>query len=282
MLKNQRAMLWLILIIAGLVLLQVSKGKRAQLNRDEEQVLKRGMPMLPSSSPFPGLPGLPRAGVKPSPAALPKSSLSESVSGWARFKEKYGEHLVARFSSEHFVTSIQGEVGRGVPVGLEFDSTNESQLKERASEILHSLSQLIGERKEWPIEFIEVRGGPSSGQVFFRETYDGLVVKPLGMIKVDFGPKGELLGFYSDYDSQVQAVVPAVLSEGEVQDLARKALGLKGRMEAGLSAMRPGERIVWVSAGKARVAYEFFVEGRNIVVDAQTGRTILFRDRRHY
>jgi hypothetical protein len=211
-----------------------------------------------------------------------RSQISEVQTGWAFFKSKYGEHLVARFSSDHYLTSIQGKSGLGALSGDEFDSKNEAQVKGRATEIVQSLSGLIGERKDWPIQLRDVQVGPVSGQVFFRETYQGLVVKPFGLIKVDLGPKGELLGFYSDYTSQVQAVAPAILSEGEIQERARNVLGLQNRSGTGLSGIRSGEQIIWISGEKARVAYEFFVEGRNLVVDAQTGRTVLFRDRRQY
>ncbi len=270
MLKNHRAILWVILLIVGLVILQVSKGRRSLLNRNENQVLQE--------SPFDASP-------RPSPKSTvspPRSSLGASTQQWVDFKAKYGAHLVPRFSADHFLTSIQGAVGEGIPRGLEFNPQSESQVRERASEIVRALSVLIGERGDWPIEFREVRVGPASGQVSFRETHDGLVVKPFGVIKVDLGPQGEVLAVYSDYASQVQSVVPAVLSEDEVQERARSILGRQNLAKLSLSAMRPGEKIIWVSGDTARVAYEYFVEGRNVVIDAQTGRTVLFRDRRHF
>ncbi len=278
--RNRRNLLWLGLIVLGFALLLVSRGKKSQLNRGESQIVesREATGGGPSVLPSPGASLAPPTKL----ATPPHSNLDSSVENWHRFKIKYGEHLEPKYSADHFLISIEGKVGVGVPRGLEFSPADEDQLKQRADEMLRALSGLIGERENWPIEFREARVGASSGQVFFRETHDGLVVKPSGTVKVDLGPHGELLGFYSDYASQVKTIIPATLSEAEVQERARTVLGQRKGSEGSLGGFRPGERILWVSGSTARVAYEFFVAGRELVVDAQSGRIILFHDLRHY
>jgi hypothetical protein len=217
-----------------------------------------------------------------SPTREIKISAKESLDLWEHFKSRFGGSLVAQFSLDHRVVSIRGEAGKGTLGRADFNPTIEAQLKERGQEILSALSPLIGERQDWPVEFQEARTGRVSGQVFFRETYDGLVVKPIGVIRVDLGSRGELLGFTSDYIPGAQAIQPAVLSEQEVEEQARVVLGRQNIAGLSSSGMRSGQKIVWVSGSSARYAYEFFVEGRNLVIDAQNGKTLLFRDRRNF
>ncbi len=277
MFKDQRSILWIILVILALTIYHFANLKRSQLNRPEVQKRFDTQPPLPSSSPLPS--------VRPSsqPRTSPRASAADQgPKHWSQFKSKYGEDLIAQFTPDHLLSSIQGRIGQGAPQGVDFDFRDERQIKARAEAIIRELSVLIGERPDWPIEFSEIRLGPGSGQVYFQQTYQGLKVKPMGGVKVDLGPSGEIIGLYSDYAAQVQSVTPASLSESVVREKAREALTRQSLPGLSLSSIPPGQKIVWVSGGAGRVAYEFFVQGRNVVIDAQQGRTLLFRDRRHF
>lgn len=273
-------MIWILLLILSLVLVKIFGFKRSQLNRTEPEMIEQQRRFSPSPQSSRQPAGAPTE--IPSPSGVPPAFLDRAQNQWVRFKSKYGQQLVPQFSPQQVLTSIEGRVGRGERSGTQFEPGNEENLKARAREIVQDLSVLMGEEKDWPIQLRETRPGAVSGQVYFQETYQGLLIRPMGLVKVDLGPHGELLGFYSDYVGQIQSVLPAQLSEVEVQRRAQGILSQLNLAEALGSQKLVGQKIVWVSGDRARVAYEFKVAGRVLVVDAQEGHTLQFRDLRHY
>ncbi len=258
-------------ILIGLVFLAIVGSLYLYSVRDAQVV--RTDVRLPQSQ---GVPS-----TRPSPMVsdishrVPQITQAESQEKWEKFKAQFGKNLVPVFSQDNWLVSIQGEPGKGT-LDPSFKPSDRSKVEARSQLVLAALSDLIGQRADWPIEMINVRPGEVSGQAFFKETFEGLPVKPVGLIKVDLGPQGELLGFSSDYTSRVKSVHSEVLSDEEAQDKARVVLD-----KAKLPSLEfGGAKTVWVEGHRATYAYDYWVQGRELVIDAHTGETLLFKDRR--
>lgn len=153
------------------------------------------------------------------------------------------------------------------PSEEEFTRTARKLIEEAQSELgVTDLAQLGA-----PV----VQRGLVSTQVFFRQQYQGLPLRPRGLLTVDLGPQGEKVGIYADWVSQWSFV------SGKSQSMDQI------RAHLGIPQSYAGVLVVWIdehsgsSSPKGRLAYEFFGGGRTWIVDAEEGRIYLSRDRRH-
>jgi hypothetical protein len=108
-----------------------------------------------------------------------------------------------------------------------------------------------------------------------------LIVLPVGEVKIDLGPEGELVGFYSNYAADVTVVNQARLDSDEARKRALDAVKLTGANPV-LGSVDGGAQIVWVTGREGRIAYQFGANGRQVVIDAETGEVLQNRNRRTY
>jgi hypothetical protein len=155
-----------------------------------------------------------------------------------------------------------------------FDPSSREKAIARAESILKKHAKASGiDRKA--LGEPRVRVGEASAQVFYKQNFEGAKVIPYGNVTVDLGPKGELLALDSDY-------VPEPRSEN------RRVLSAKEAMPASASGLEtivgaPVFFMAYPEAGSpGRHAYEYNIEGKQVLVDASNGQVIFQRDRRKY
>lgn len=209
----------------------------------------------------------------------PKEPQSDA---WKVFRERFGTELEGEFLPDGRLVSARQR--RGSPRGA---STSTSSLSDpqrviaRAKEILHAAQPLLG------VELDSSLGTPVStinefsAQVRFPQVHEGIPVFPEGGIRISFARDGALVALESSY-------VPQVVPKNSIQMGANEARErvLSTIADRGLNARKVGEGspLVWIpTAGNgsgALHAYEFWAEGRQILVDAESGSVITLRDRR--
>jgi hypothetical protein len=203
------------------------------------------------------------------------------LQSWDRFTEKFGSDLVPEFSKDGYLVAVRGRVGEGVVAQSSFDPTNPRMAIARAREILHAVSDLIGFQEEWPLENAAARSGIHSAQVFFAQTYEGVSVGPSGNVKIDLGPKGELIGLDSDYAAEITIANAIILDSEQAKQKVPLAFQKQENSDL-ISSVDGGGKVLWISGREARFAYQFSVNGQQVIIDAASGNVLFSKNRRHY
>lgn len=210
----------------------------------------------------------------------------DSEKEWNLFKSRFGQNLTAEYATNGRLAVVHGNAGQGRKASSAFDVTDRQAAIQRAREVIEGAYDLLGINPNSPLADHPVaRNSETSVQVYFRETRGGYPVEPNGQITVDLGKDGELLGLYSSY-------IPDIDIENSVNlgsDQAKvKAGQISVDTQIGLRA-EGGRQILWVAQNSAmeakaqgRIAYEFLIQGRQVVVDAGSGEILFSRDRRHF
>jgi len=153
--------------------------------------------------------------------------------------------------------------------GFSFEARAIEVLRERAAEVRLDPSTRLGAP--------EVRTGEASTQVYFRQERQGIPLAPLGNVTLDFDPDGKLSGLYSDGVASLKVVNERVLSREQAEIRARAAVPSRSVEVQG------GQAVIWVMPGgdgTGHHAYDFSIEGTQIIVDAASGGTLITRNRR--
>jgi hypothetical protein len=196
---------------------------------------------------------------------------------WESFRDHFGSDLKPQFGPSGQLISVQGVIGKGSKADSSFRPQDPKKAIERAREILQAAQDLIGIDPEWPLESPAARGSLFSAQVFFNETHQGVVVSPAGTIKIDLGSQGELIGLYSNYAQNVSLANQVRLDSEEAQI---KAISMFQNDQFSSIDVDGGGKIIWVEGKEGRYAYQFSVNGYQVVIDAQNGNVLFRRDRR--
>ena len=256
------------------------------------QVSRQGIPSAsPSLAQAPSIkPAIPK---KRSPSASPSPGSKSPVDHernkepkekWQEFTQKFGSDLEPQFNSDGQLISVRGMLGQGVAADTNFRTQDPQKITLRGQEIVSAAQELLGLRAELPLSNPIPQGGPVTAQLYFRETYHGLILLPEGTLKIDLGPKGEILGLDSDYLSKINIISDVRLTS---QDAFAKALSSMDRRKSFPISTTPvmpsaeGNKVVWVTqATQGHVAYQFFIQGREVIVDAGTGEVLSSKNRK--
>lgn len=234
------------------------------------------------------LPTPPFVSPVPSPSAPSPTSQSTIDSdtplgvGWDAFRVKFGEGLQARFTREGLLASVRGDVRSARRASKDFTPDDPQKSIARAREILDAAKGLMGYDADFPLEQPVAKGDEHSAQVIFRQTKDGAMLLPRGDVTIELGPRGELLGFYSNYVGKIRVVNKVKISVDEARQ--RLFTAVSNEAHGGIRT-EGGNKILWVKSSdgyQGRYAYEFLVQGRQVVVDAETGKILFRRDRRQF
>ena len=210
-------------------------------------------------------------------AASPQDLQSKQEQLFSQFQEKFGSHLKAYFSDQQKLLRIEGEIGRGERAFSSFQPTHEEQVKKRAQDILSSLKDLIGTHVASPLELSQVRLGPVSAQVYFKQKFGKDWIEPEGHLKIDLGPHGELIALYSGYVSKFEMKNQRTISHEVAQKKIRAFLK---EIHRELNPEEPlvSTPLVWVQGEVGYYAEQFRVKGLLIVMDAQSGEILYSKD----
>lgn len=194
---------------------------------------------------------------------------------WREFQLSFGQDLVAEWTPDGHLVSVKGASGVGM-ISPDFDPKDPRSAIERANEVLKASAPLLEIDPEWPLGNAAARSGELSAQVFFQQTYNEVPLAPVGNVKIDLGRRGELLALYSNYAPHVQIINQLRMDSSE----ARSHVQETGQIEG-------GGKVIWVTGtvggvAQGRHAYQFSVRGHYIVVDGETGATLVHRDMRDY
>jgi hypothetical protein len=217
---------------------------------------------------------------KSPPVFLFKESneVKDRLKKWQAFKQKFGSDLEPQFNSKGQLVSVRGALGQGHPAAHDFRTGDLQKVTLRGQEILKEAQELLGLRAELPLSSPIPRSGPVTAQLYFKETYRGMALLPEGSLKIDLGPQGELLELYSGYLPKINVVYDGRLS---AEDAWVRALASVNRDKASLFPNSGGLKVVWMSqATQGHVAYQFFIRGHEIVIDAANGEVLSSRDRK--
>jgi hypothetical protein len=197
---------------------------------------------------------------------------------WQTFKAQFGEDLQAQFDSDGRLDSVKGSTSGSKKAGSAFRSDEPQQAIARAREILEASAGLLGIQSDLPLERPRAQGDRISAQVTFRETKNAIPILPDGVVIVDLGSQGELLGLYSSYVPDIKIVNQIRLSADE----ARKQAISSVLSPVGLKPEGGGE-VIWVTKSTVPPsgyrAYEFEVQGHQVVVNAESGEILFKRNR---
>jgi hypothetical protein len=244
--------------------------------KDTPTVNLRHAQPTPTLSPSPGE----NAAVRSESQSQVQKRIQETISKethWKRFVEEFGPNLRGQFSKTGRLRSVEGAIGRGTAANEDFRPDDPEKVKKRAQEVLAAAEDLIGLRSDWPLGWSKIQGNSISAQIFFNETYNGLKVAPVGSVKIDLGTRGELLALYSDYDPDIKMVNQVRFSsdEGKLKAIAAVHVAPGSSLQ-----VDGGDKMIWVSEKGGHFAYQYWVEGRQIVIDAETGSVLFNRNRR--
>ena len=222
------------------------------------------------------------------PAAFPIHAMTQPV-GWEKFRKKFGDDLVAQFSPEGRLLNMRGHAEHSAMASGEFRADDPQKALARARELLAEAASLIKLRPELPVESTSdhpiYQGDETSAHVYFHESSAGIPLAPFGSISVDIGSKGELTGLYSDYVPDLKITNERKIGSEEAQV---RALAVSPELGTALTRGN-GKSIVWVlrpeqpgGIPEGRHAFEFNVQGTQVIVDAGTGAVLFSKDRRVY
>jgi hypothetical protein len=223
-----------------------------------------------------------RNSAKSSPKKSP-GLIKEQEAKWQKFAAKFGTELTPEFNSRGQLVAIHGMPGQGIEADPNFKSRDPQKVSLRGQEIINAAHDLLGLNSDLPLSEPIPRAGLVTAQLYFRETYQGLPLLPEGNLKIDLGPKGEILGLYSDYLAGLKVVPSTRLSS---QDAFSKALSSANLSNPGSSSTlddrkSEGNKVIWVTqATQGHLAYQFLIRGREIIIDAGTGEVLSSRNRK--
>ncbi len=240
-----------------------------------------------SAIPSPGAPSVGGSATAPGKSS-PPSIQRDPESLWRPFQQLYGENLKAEFLPTGFLASLKGSRGNaGGPHGIfrNFKPEDSVMVTTRAQEIVEAASSLLGIQPESPLGAPVVRGNEISAQVTFHEMHNALPVSPGGLLTLDLGAQGEIIGLYSSYVHDITLLNHRVLTEEQAREKANTAI----TESKTVINVEPGTPLIWI-AKKAEAsqpaqgyfAYEFIVHGFLVIVNAEDGSTLLKRDQRQY
>ncbi len=209
---------------------------------------------------------------------------THSRSAWDRFRDQFGEELQAQFGPNGKLGSIRGRVSEGKRAGADFDPENPAKAIARAREILVGAKELLGLAPGLSLAKPLAKTSATSAQVFFTETQGGVPLAPYGTVSVNLGSEGELVEMDSTAVSGIKPVNTVAMSpdtaklsaESAVKETAPSAIPTTG-----------GREVLWVpdpmgvnGVSEGRYAFEYWVQGRQVIVDASSGKVLYKRDRR--
>ncbi|MGZ3700111.1 MAG: hypothetical protein ACXVCH_18610 [Bdellovibrionota bacterium] len=231
---------------------------------------------LESTAQYSPLPATSRPGNPVHRAEVAAANQADNDEGWNRFKERFGKDLRPEFYGGKLV-SISGT---GTPAGKEFDPTDPQKVIARGREMIEAAKDLLKIDPAFPPGNPRVHGTEASAQVFFEEEFDGIPVEPHGPIKVDLDSDGGLSALYSDYVPNVHITNNKTLVSGEdAKSSAVAAIAMTQFM--GGPGPIGGNQVLWVRNGnEGRRAYEYNVQGWQVIVDAGDGSILSKHDKR--
>jgi hypothetical protein len=177
---------------------------------------------------------------------------------------------------------VRGRAGHGrARAGFEPDDPRKALA--RAREIIESASELLGVTPDWPLEEPIAKGNKVSAQVYFKEESSGVATAPFGSVWVDLDSQGELIGLDSNYIPSPEVVNSQTM---QPQDAKLRAIAAVGDTGETLKT-EGGDPILWVQKNPdgtpvAYHAYEYYVGGRQVIVDAGNGAILHKRDVRQF
>ncbi len=150
----------------------------------------------------------------------------------------------------------------------------ENRLPAATQEALPAEVQKRTEKTAVPVEEVR-RSSTLEGRTYeFKQTFEGVPVIPQGSLRIVSDEMGRVIREESNLTEKMRVTNRRALSLEE----ARRTIA--GRIEG-------ARAIVWTdrtdeTGSEGRYAYEFSVDGYRKIVDAETGKLILSRDRRHH
>ena len=227
----------------------------------------------------------PQAGSKKLGNLTPNKKAISEAAAWELFKDKFGDDLQVHFFGEgenRRVAEILSPTSTAKKAKSNFNPEDPQQSIQRAKEVLDAARELLGLSEELPLEQPTAEVDPDTIHVHFQETVDGVPLMPRGTITMDLGSQGEVLGIYSQYVRGVKIVNSRQLGTDQAKALASLVLL---DQKAGMR-VEGGRAIVWAKGVDGEVegrhAFEFNVQGRQVIIDAQTGKVLYSRDHRHF
>ena len=173
--------------------------------------------------------------------------------------------------------------GEALPAD-QFDPKDRRQVQARALEIVTDLADQLGVDPR-VLGDAQITPGNYSAQVYFKEKINGFEVEPLGNLTLDLGKQGELLGLYSSWVHLSPPTGGYELSQRRAQSyLENLNLGAKDphSRTPDSQGVISGRSLMWVNEQSLRPAYEFYAQGHQVIIDAQSGRVLSKRDRRQF
>jgi hypothetical protein len=214
--------------------------------------------------------------------AAPIRAAARATPAWDRFRERFGRDLEADFSQSGHLAAIRGKPGRSTPAHG-FHSDDPQAAIARAREILDGLSDLLGLSPDWPLGAPLAKTGNVSAQVYFQESREGVALEPFGAISVDLDSQGGLIGVQSSYVPELSVVNSPDHSSSDPELRARALAAVPGDSQASVDG---GDLVLWLSrkggVPEAHYAFQYYVRGRQVIVDASDGSILYKRDRRQF
>lgn len=260
-----------ILLVVGVLTAAVLMNRSPQTSSTDATVLAQVPPPPAPGEARPSRFSLTAGQVSPPSRGVESSDQAE----WKRFQNEYGQDLIPKFLPDGTIASIRGGPGAGRVAGG-FQPNDVEGVRRRAREVMEDLADLIGVDQATELQGPTARGDSNVPQAEFFQTADGLPIEPLGRIRMDLGKGGELIGVYSEYVRNVRLEGEVRLNEAEARKRVKEALpGETSSLPVG-----GGRLVAWVVQAvrtpsvQARRAYEFYWNGRRVVVDSENGRIL--------
>jgi hypothetical protein len=204
---------------------------------------------------------------------------------WRHFQKEFGLHFDSTFTLDHRLSHVRA-VDRSARPMRGFDSGNKDAALKRAEEVLKVAGPLIGLNSDYPLSARAVSSDEISSQVEWVQAYRGVPIEPYGRITVQLDQNGGLRGLYSNYISD-----PVIGNEPSLDPVAAKNALISHldftvehpeRIGVGeLVLFSPGPQVT-SSPVILTYGYRYWIEGREVILDAAKGEILSERDRRQF
>lgn len=215
------------------------------------------------------------------------STLKEPVQKIPKQSKKitdlFGSHAKATYNEKGFLIELKSD-SESADYISGFDLADNNSVIDRAKEILGELKTHLGIERLSDLGEPVIQKSDVSAIIEFPQLSDaGFPMRPSGATTVRIGASGQILGLTSTWVSgRIQ-----IQNQWKLNSSQARARAQSTATEPSYSSNpSPAKKILWVASidsqhrAHAFHAYEFSVNGRQVVVDAATGEILFNRDRR--
>lgn len=229
--------------------------------------------------------------VQPGPKSVSHSQISRTALReasrmkelWGVFQAGYGPFDENTFSPDLRLLRLRSD--QSIAAGGGFQSGQRNSVLARGEEIVKNAQELLGLDSFRSLSLASIQTDEFSSQLEWIQTVQGLPIEPAGRLSLQLTQEGGLRGLYSSIIADYRISNQVSMSMVEARQLVFSSLQF--HLEHPEKVNDLGHLILFAknfqqssTQVELRHAYRFWIEGREIIVDADNGQLLSEKDRR--